>query len=652
MPDERRGSNRLAALVWATDLPEYWVECVRALQAVHGISEIILATSSNYRRLREIFSDYGVELRDEISLASALSRLDHDIDFDEVLVIHLPVVLPPEALTRASSWMRNDPRIGTVSFLSNSSGYLSFPVINGEIPVPRPEGHDQSSITAMLRSEPDSGPVPITVPEGGAVVIGKSALSVAGVFSDFDLDPKVAIADFALRANTRGFGNYLDAGTYIYQPWEPIRYRKTSLVSEESRSRLHARHHYYPNMQDRQITSMGEPLRIALDLAITKVSGLRVLIDGSSLGPIEMGTQVTLVALINSLADNEKVAWLGVGLQTETIPAYARATLLKPKVNIVKSDNLHFSSVSSVDILHRPYQPEPSIPWHRWRAISKRIVITIHDLIAFRTGAYFEEWDAWMAYREAMRQGVATADAVLVISKDVLGPIHEECLPISAERLFVVPNGIDHIERQLAAHPPAFPRALEKSALVAAEFAFVLGATYAHKNRDLSIRVWRELRRRGHGLSLIMAGAIVPHGSTRFEEATMLTPLDEVLILPDISSEERNWFMSHASLILYLTSAEGFGMLPFEAAQFGKPALHVSFGPLRELMPYSTGPVDWRVSSLADHAEKLLLDPLARQQAVARVLDEKRRLTWADNACGAISAYQKSLASPRRTLQV
>ncbi len=269
------------------------------------------------------------------------------------------------------------------------------------------------------------------------------------------MDPKLAIADFALRANTRGFGNYLDAGTYIYQPWEPIKYRKTSLVSEESRNRLHVRHPYYLNMQDRQITSADEPLRMALDLAIAKVSGLRVLIDGSCIGPLEMGTQLTVVSLINSLADNERVTWLGVGLQTETIPAYARDALSKPKVNIIKSDGLHFTAVGSVDILHRPFQPEPNIPWHRWRAISKRIVITIMDLIAFRTGAYFDGWDAWVAYREAMRQGVANADAVTVISKDVLGPIREESLPISAERLFVVPLGVDHIDKQLAAHPPS-----------------------------------------------------------------------------------------------------------------------------------------------------------------------------------------------------
>ncbi len=101
VPEERRGSNRIAALVWATDLPEYWVECVRALQAVQGISEIILSTPSNSRRLREVFSAYAVEVRDESSLASALSALEHDIEFDEVLIIHSPVVMPPESLTRA-----------------------------------------------------------------------------------------------------------------------------------------------------------------------------------------------------------------------------------------------------------------------------------------------------------------------------------------------------------------------------------------------------------------------------------------------------------------------------------------------------------------------------------------------------------------------
>ena len=72
-------------------------------------------------------------------------------------------------------------------------------------------------------------------------------------------------------------------------------------------------------------------------------------------------------------------------------------------------------------------------------------------------------------------------------------------------------------------------------------------------------------------------------------------------MIPDVSSAERNWLLKHAELVLYPTSAEGFGLVPHEAAAFGTPTVMVPFGPLGERLPdLPVAPQDWETKTLAD----------------------------------------------------
>ncbi|HEY5851874.1 MAG TPA: glycosyltransferase [Lysobacter sp.] len=638
---------RVGVLVMMTTAPQEWADCIRTLQGLSGVSSVRVATCE-YRNASRIYNTAGVSVCEDWTISAAVaSYLKSDPKLDAILLVTAPVSVPTALLDRSVRWIQDDPRIATVSFLSNAAGYLSFPYRNTASSFSI-SGHDENSLTRSLRQlAPDSGMVPVAVPAGSALLLNAGVMrAVGGPDATYDDQTKVSVTEYALRCARRGFQHLLDASTFVAVQWTDGFPPVEAGDDPTARHRLHTQDTSFPALYDAQKGSEKSPLAIALDVSRSKLDGLRVLVDGSCLGPMEMGTQVQTLALIESLANRTDVQSVGVGLPGGGVPSYARRLLTMPKVSFYDSGDLMFRGAPPADILHRPFQPDRTIPWDRWRGLAKRVVVTIQDLIAYRVGAYHRVGDEWMAYRKSMQDAASNSDAVVAISDDTAQSIFQEKLNIAPDRVFVVKNGSDHLDDTAA---EATPIEMVEKGMAAAPFLLVLGATYAHKNRDLAIKVWQELRRRGHGIALVMAGATVAKGSSRVDEALARRDGDEMLVtMPDVSSEARTWLLRHASLVMYPTSAEGFGLVPFEAARMGTPTVHVSFGPLKELIDSPEIPVDWSIDSLADYAERLLIDPTAGKKMIASVLKSANELTWDATADVLVSAYRRTLAEVDR----
>jgi glycosyltransferase involved in cell wall biosynthesis len=632
----------VTAVVWAVADPENWLETVQSLCEMATISKVYFCLHFVDAKARNILRHPKLSIVDSISLASFVN--EQLPPTDQVLFVTDPIALAPDALDRAVPWMNDDPRIGTISFLSNAAGYLSFPHRNSHSPVP-PQGHNEVTLNKRLRERaPDSGLTPIATPEGAAILVSSGALSTSGGIEDWpDANPSLTLFEFGLRASRRGFNNFLDAGTFIWRTSELI--EPSPLAMDGLRHDLHCKYRFFPNLHDFQKYSQRGPLAHALDLARVKAQGVRVLIDGSALGPQEMGTQLLIVALTSELAKHPEIQSVALGVPDPgSLPGYAQFLRSQNKITFHREDGLTFPGAPEVDIIHRPYQPTRPIPWERWRSLGKRSVITIQDLIGYRNGAYFARGHEWMEYRQNLEQQVAQADAIFSISHDVLGPIREERLQVAEDALFVVENGVDFRSMDEEIALPASVSALNWQA---EPYLLVLGTNYAHKNRDLALRIWKQLQKRGQNLKIILVGANVPQGSTRLDEFRTLGKRDgDSLVLPDVVAEERNWLLRHAALVLYPTAAEGFGQIPFEAARFGRPSVYVSFGPLRELSGDQHAPRQFNLEQLTDRAEHLLTDPAAARQAVADTLKHIDQYTWARTAERSVEAYFQILGRP------
>lgn len=644
------GANSMAVVTVAaiTGSPQDWLDSVRSLGTLQD-SEACFIAAWDHVNAERCFKGSAAQLLPMWTLSAGVAGvLEQQPAVEAVLVVGSPVAVPPTLLRRALAWMRDDPRIASVSFLSNAAGMLSFPFRNSPTPYGI-GGMDEAGVCERLRqTAPESGPVSLQVPVGPAVLVNASVLRALGGLDDQrDNLVSLSLAEFGLRSSRRGFRHVLDAGSYLTAQWTSAGAPVEATEDAASRTSLHAVDGSFPALHDQLRSSSKSPMAIALDVARSKVQGLRILIDGSCLGPMEMGTQVQTLALVRALLRRDDVSRLILAVPQGHLPVYAADLMLQPKVTLCNAADLRFEGADDVDILHRPFQPDSMIPWDRWQQLAKRTVVTLQDLIAYRIGSYHDTGDRWLQYRSNIETASRNADAIVAISADTRDSIVEERLPVDLQRIHIAKNGGDHIGDTDVEQIPA---ELVERGMAAMPFLLVLGASYSHKNRDLAIRTWNALRERGHAIGLVLAGAVVAKGSSRQEEALARRNVSEdaLLVLPDVSSAARNWLLRHAAIVLYPTSAEGFGLVPFEAAAMGTPTAHVNFGPLRELIDSPDLPRDWDPVKMADYCQQLLQDPQQGARNIRHILASGAALTWDATATDLVHAYRQILAGAPR----
>jgi glycosyltransferase involved in cell wall biosynthesis len=381
----------------------------------------------------------------------------------------------------------------------------------------------------------------------------------------------------------------------------------------------------------------------ALAVARARLEGLRIIVDGSCLMPQEMGTQVAFLEQVEALAERDDVAYLGVAL-AGPVPPYAQRILSSPKVDARLSNLDTLEGFPEVDVVYRSFQVTPGIDPGRWRVRGRRIVTAIQDLIAYEIPGYQDRAEDWFEYRATMKHACSVVDGVVTISQHTADTVSLERLGVDPSRVFVVPDGIGHLSGD---EEVVQPQGLLELGFAGEAFLLVLGTNYSHKNRDLAISVVRELQLRGRKLSLVLAGASVPRGSSGAAEEAQRAPGDGVIVLSDVSSAERNWLFRHAELVLYPTGAEGFGFVPHEAAAFGTPTVMVPIPALAERMPsLPVAPRDWSTAALADACEEILSDPAIAAAQIKAIESGEADFNWQRSAGLLLDVFRSLLARP------
>jgi glycosyltransferase involved in cell wall biosynthesis len=300
------------------------------------------------------------------------------------------------------------------------------------------------------------------------------------------------------------------------------------------------------------------------------------------------------------------------------------------------------------DVVHRPFQVSSHEDLAFLDSLGERIVVTHQDLIAFHNPGYFRSFKAWTSHRRLTTHALALADRVVFFSRAAAEEaIAEELL--ERERSDVVYIGTDHGLDGLPAREES-PSALAK--LDGRPFLLCLGTDFTHKNRPFALRVLVALRR-DHDWDggLVFAGPHVTVGSSASEEASLLALHPELAnVVTDVAAIDegpKRWLMRNAALMIYPSAHEGFGLVPFEAAEAGLACAFAAQTSIAELLPSSLALIEqWDPDATAAGIAPYLSSQELCAEHVAAVRAAAAPLTWKQTARGLIDVYTTTARSP------
>jgi glycosyltransferase involved in cell wall biosynthesis len=554
----------------------------------------------------------------------------------DVVLVASDALVPPGWLERIRNAGRSDTTVATASALFPGGGPLS-PGLPGADAKLEPDLIARRVAARSPRTRPR-----IPTADGPCVWLSRAALELAGPLDEAFGSLRAALVDFAQRCVACGFVNVAADDLFVPSADPSGTASAGPLDVGSDRPLLESR---YPYLE----AALREPASPAVPVSLTSAGPSRrttsVTIDARIVrGPFS-GTHAETLELIEALARTGQLkvrAVLDPSIGTDALEILDRARGVERVYAPDVGDD-----IERTDVVHRPYQVTSAEDLDLLARLGEWVVITHLDLIAYHNPSYFDSFESWDYHRRVTRHALAMANRVIFLSEHAARDAIREQL-VERERISVLAPAVNRERTQPEPHRP--------NGAPSAPFLLQIGNDFRHKNRLFSIKLLAELRDCGWEGELVLAGANVGPGSSRGEEAAYLGsrpglgPL--VHDLPPVDEAEKAWLYSNAAAISYPSVCEGFGLIPFEAAQAGKPCLFAPQASLGEVLPSEAAVlVPWDMPGSAENALPLLTDGDARSRQIGLVRKAAERMgDWTSLGQALLELYDETAEMPLRRL--
>lgn len=569
----------------------------------------------------------------------------------DVIILNSDVVVPAGWLERLRAAAYYRSHIATATPLTNHGTIVSVPNRNCPASELLP-GWSLAQVDARIQEKSLQLRPIIPTAIGHCVYFKRLALDAVGYFDESFAPGYGEEVDFSQRAVMQGFIHVLADDLFVYHKGsrsfagdEAARKRKEQ-VQQSHEELLRQRYPWFHPWKDQVRADARSPLAIALERARAALLGYRIAIDATCMGGPTTGTQVLTLELIRALAKRYGDQARFTVIVRDTMPDDQWVALLPLVSEVVSLSQLQEREPCSFDLIHRPFQIREQDDWRFLQHVARRCVISQLDFIAFANPSYAQDYISWYDYRDLTQSVLEEADGVAFISQAVADDANQYGCQIPAERSCVTYIGTDHITSATTA-PPGFSEADRP-------FILILGTDFRHKNRIFILDLFRILTKSYNWAGdIVFAGPHVAWGGSAQEEFSFLSAhpglQSRIHHLGAVSDSEKDWLMAHATLVLYPSTCEGFGLVPFEAAALGTPTLTTRLTALGEVLGPGVMYLDTLDPELgAAVVWALLSDPELAQRQVAAIQSRAQEFTWDKVAERTWQFYETILAlSPR-----
>jgi glycosyltransferase involved in cell wall biosynthesis len=291
-----------------------------------------------------------------------------------------------------------------------------------------------------------------------------------------------------------------------------------------------------------------------------------------------------------------------------------------------------------LDVLHVPSYRR--LLWPRPCAL----VGTIHDLAPFRLPKKYD-WLRMLYGRVVVRQLAHRQDEIVAVSRTTASDV-QRFFRISASRVTVIHNGLDH-----ARFTPGDRD--EASALVAREhgvappfFLYVARLEHPAKNHARLIAAFNRFKTASPSpWQLVLAGSDW-HGAEVIHDLVRRSPFAaDIRTLGFVGDRELPLWYRAASVCVYPSLFEGFGLPPLEAMACGCPVLASTDGAVGEVCAGAAACADpTDVDELTRQMSRIASDAAWRDELRAKGLVRARQFDWRQTAAATLEVYARAAA--------
>jgi glycosyltransferase involved in cell wall biosynthesis len=278
-------------------------------------------------------------------------------------------------------------------------------------------------------------------------------------------------------------------------------------------------------------------------------------------------------------------------------------------------------------------------------------VITIHDLSFLRFADRFRP--ANRLYLTTMtRLSCRRARRIIAVSQATADEI-ARWLAVPTERVDVVPHGVEH--KRFHPLPSDQVEAFRREKGLPERFALFLGTLEPRKNLAVLVEAFARTQAHHQGVPLVVAGGKGWYYQEVFQRVEQLSLTDTVWFPGFVPSAELPLWYNAATVFVYPSFYEGFGMPLLEAMACGTPVISSAASCMPEVVG-DAGPLlkpDDTIG-LAESLDRLLADADLRTELSRRGQERASGFTWEGTAAATVNCYHRVLgtesAAGNRTL--
>ncbi|GCF08546.1 glycosyltransferase family 4 protein [Dictyobacter arantiisoli] len=296
-----------------------------------------------------------------------------------------------------------------------------------------------------------------------------------------------------------------------------------------------------------------------------------------------------------------------------------------------------------VDLYHIPHFAPPLFPL-------TPTVVTIHDVIPLRLPAY-QASGKIKAYNNLVARAARHTTRIITPSQhakqDIIDALH-----IPAERIDVIYEAAGQ-EYQPVTDPARIATAQARYG-IGERYVFYLGGLDQRKNVLQLIRAFAHLTAQLNDptLQLLIAGNPDLKKGPLFPDPRPLARelgISERIVYHFIEEEDKPALYSGASVFVFPSLYEGFGLDPLEAMGCGAPVVCSNRTSLPEVVGDAALQIDPdNTEALAAAMYSVLTNPELRADLCARSLQQARRFDWVRAAQQTLAVYETVLAQRKK----